>query len=71
MKHGCEINLRTLLGLCVARPRLAIKRWWLTKLEHHYLICAEVERAKEKQARTDARYYEMRAVLTRADISSI
>lgn len=43
-----------------------IRRWWLARLEQHYLICAEVEKAKADQALANVRHYQKQAALARS-----
>lgn len=48
-----------------------VKRWLLKRAERHYLICAEVEQAKAREAMQNAAYYQRRAALARSARVSI
>lgn len=44
----------------------AIKRWWHEQRETHYLICAQVEQQKVREAQMNVAYYQRRAALARS-----
>lgn len=56
-------NLFTLSPSLLAR---AINRQWMKALEQHYLISAEVEQKRAKEAMQNAAYYHKRAALARS-----
>lgn len=57
---------RALLMLSMS-PRLkAIRNWWLHRAERHYLICADVEEKRIKEAMAHQKYYQQRAAMARS-----
>ena len=43
-----------------------IHRWWLQRAERHYLICADVEQQRAREAQMNVAYYQKRAALVRS-----
>lgn len=43
-----------------------IQRWWLQRAEHHYLICADVEQERVREAQMNVAYYQKRAAMARS-----
>jgi len=43
-----------------------IHRWWLQRAERHYLICADVEEQRAREAQMNVAYYQKRAALVRS-----
>lgn len=46
----------------------AVDTWLANHLVAHYQRCADVEHAKAKEARDNARYYEAKAAFIKADV---
>lgn len=61
------MNAQQVLGLWPAQVAHAIRRWWSARLERHYLICAEIEAEKAKEAQANVAYYQKRAAIARSD----
>jgi len=61
-----HLKLSELAMLSIAPLIRTIADWWLKRLEHHYLICAEVEEQRAREAHMNVAYYQKRAVLARA-----
>lgn len=57
-------KLLTLWPSTIYRP---IRRWWLERAEQHYLICADVEQQREREARMNVAYYQKRAAIARSE----
>lgn len=56
-----------------AKPSLALadlasglRRWWLKRTERHYLICADVELQRMREAQMNLAYYQKRAAMARS-----
>ena len=60
-----------LLDLSFGAMLRAVRRWWLARLERHYLICADVEEQREREARLNVAYYQKRAAMARSNRLSI
>ena len=43
-----------------------VHRWWLRRAEKHYLICAEVEETRAREAQLNVAYYYKQAALARS-----
>ncbi|MES2536734.1 MAG: hypothetical protein V4632_12765 [Pseudomonadota bacterium] len=52
--------------LSIAPVVRVIRLWWLRRAEDHYLICADVEEARAREAQLNAAYYQKRAALARS-----
>lgn len=44
----------------------SIYHWWLQRAERHYLICADVEQQRAREAQMNVAYYQKRAALARS-----
>ena len=55
-----------LLGLSLAPAWRSLRNWWLQRAERHYLICAEVEAQRAREAQMNVAYYQKRAALARS-----
>ena len=44
----------------------SIQHWWLQRAERHYLICADVEQQRAREAQMNVAYYQKRAALARS-----
>lgn len=58
-------TLFTMAPLQVFRP---LKRWWMQRKVNHFVACADVERDIADQAMKNARYYERKAMMVKADM---
>lgn len=61
-----EVKLHELVGLSIAPVFRALQRWWLERAERHYLICADIEQQRAREAQLNVAYYQKRAALARA-----
>jgi len=61
-----RITLRQLMPMALDRPIRTIRNWWLCRIEDHYLICANVEAKKVKEAQQNVRYYQRQAAIARS-----
>ncbi|HEX2531482.1 MAG TPA: hypothetical protein VHK70_08425 [Burkholderiaceae bacterium] len=61
-----EIKLHELTILSLMPIFRRIRRWWLTRAERHYLICADVEEQRAREAQMNVAYYQKRAALARS-----
>jgi hypothetical protein len=43
-----------------------VRRWWHERAEQHYLICADVEQQRAREAQMNVAYYQKRAALARS-----
>lgn len=60
------ITLPQLTGLVLQRPLRALHHWFLRRAERHYLICADVELQRVREAQMNVAYYQKRAALARS-----
>jgi len=65
------ITLPELSALALQRPARAIRNWWLRRAERHYLICADVEQQRAREAQMNVAYYQKRAALARSARSCV
>lgn len=61
-----EFKLQHLAMLSIAPIVRSIHHWWLQRAERHYLICADVEQQRAKEAQMNVAYYQKRAALARS-----
>lgn len=61
-----DFNLGELAMLSIAPVIRSIHHWWLQRAERHYLICADVEEQRAREAHANVAYYQKRAALARA-----
>lgn len=55
------------LALLSLTPLLrSIQHWWLQRAERHYLICADVEEQRAREAQMNVAYYQKRAAMARS-----
>lgn len=67
--HGTRrsnFGLGELAMLSIAPVVRAIQNWWLQRAEKHYLICADVEEQRAREAQQNVAYYQKRAALARS-----
>lgn len=61
-----EFKLQQLAMLSISPIVRSIHRWWLQRAEQHYLICADVEQQRAREAQMNVAYYQKRAALARS-----
>lgn len=61
------LNLSGLMCLSINPVKKSIRRWWLRRLEDHYLICADVEQSRVREANMNVAYYQRRAAMARSE----
>lgn len=61
-----EFKLHELTMLSLGPIFRSIHRWWLERAEHHYLICADVEEQRAREAQLNVAYYQKRAAMARS-----
>lgn len=61
-----EFKLHELTTLSLSPIFRSIHHWWLQRAERHYLICADVEQQRAKEAQMNVAYYQKRAALARS-----
>ena len=61
-----EFKLQELAMLSLAPIFRSIHHWWLQRAERHYLICADVEQQRAREAQMNVAYYQKRAALARS-----
>jgi hypothetical protein len=62
-----EYKLRELTMLSIGPIVRNIRQWWLRRAEDHYLICADVEEARAREAQQNASYYQKQAAIARSE----
>ena len=61
-----EYKLQELTMLSLSPLLRAFRHWWLRRTEDHYLICADVEQARAREAQQNVAYYQKRAAMARS-----
>ncbi|HJV82660.1 hypothetical protein [Noviherbaspirillum sp.] len=61
-----DFRLQELAMLSIAPIVRSIHHWWLQRAEEHYLICADVEQQRAREAQMNVAYYQKRAALARS-----
>jgi len=61
-----DFKLQELAMLSLSPILRSIQHWWLQRAERHYLICADVEQQRAKEAQMNVAYYQKRAALARS-----
>ncbi len=61
-----DLNLHELTMLSISPFVRRVQHWWLTRTERHYLICADVEQERAREAQMNVAYYQKQAALVRA-----
>jgi hypothetical protein len=61
-----EFKLQHLAMLSLTPIVRSVQRWWLQRAERHYLICADVEQQRAREAQMNVAYYQKRAALARS-----
>ena len=68
MQKNREIKLQALTMISLKPMLQRLKNWWFTRLEEHYLICAEIERRQARQSEENEAYYHKRAATIRSEL---
>lgn len=66
MSQSKEYKLQELTMLSLAPVLRQIRHWWLRRAEDHYLICADVESKRAREAQQNVAYYHKRAAMARS-----
>jgi hypothetical protein len=61
-----EFKFPDLAMLSITPIVRTIHHWWLQRAERHYLICADVEQQRAREAQMNVAYYQKRAALARS-----
>lgn len=61
-----EFRLQELTMLSLSPIFRSIHHWWLKRAEHHFLICADVEEQRAREAQMNVAYYQKRAAMARS-----
>lgn len=61
-----EFKLQELAMLSLSPIIRSIHHWWLHRAEQHFLICADVEEQRAREAQMNVAYYQKRAALARS-----
>lgn len=61
-----EVKLQQLALLSITPMIRGLQRWWLRRAERHYLICADVEQQRAREAQMNVAYYQKRAAMARS-----
>ena len=61
-----DVKLQQLAMLSLGPVLRSIQHWWLQRAERHYLICADVEQQRAREAQMNVAYYQKRAALARS-----
>jgi hypothetical protein len=66
MSNAKEYKLQELTMLSINPVVRVMRRWWLKRAERHYLLCADVELARAREAHMNVAYYQKQAVMARS-----
>ena len=61
-----DITFKPLMKLSLHKPLRNLRRWWFQRAERHYLICADVELERVREAQMNVAYYQKRAAIARS-----
>jgi hypothetical protein len=70
MEYTKETKMPELIMLSVGPVMHKLRLWWLRRAEDHYLICADVELARAREAHLNMAHYQKQATLARLARSS-
>lgn len=66
-QHGPrDVKLQDLTMLSISPLLRRVQNWWLQRAERHYLICADVELQRMREAQMNIAYYQKRAAMARS-----
>jgi hypothetical protein len=66
MSNAKEYKLQDLTMLSISPVLRVVRRWWLQRAERHYLLCADVEQARAREAHMNVAYYQKQAAMARS-----
>ena len=66
MAHTKDYKLQELTMLSLSPVLRQIRLWWLKRAEDHYLICADVEQKRVREAQQNVAYYQKQAAMARS-----
>jgi hypothetical protein len=66
MSDAKSLKLHELTMMPLNPIRLLVQRWWWKRAESHYLICADVEQERVREAQQNAAYFQKKAALARS-----
>jgi hypothetical protein len=66
MSDAKSFKLQELTMLSIHPLVSLVRKWWWSRAEAHYLICADVEQSRAREAQQNAAYYQKRAALARS-----
>ncbi len=61
-----EVKLQDLSKLSISPILRMVHNWWLQRAERHFLICADVELQRMREAQMNIAYYQKRAAMARS-----
>ncbi|HVL76592.1 MAG TPA: hypothetical protein VM406_11300 [Noviherbaspirillum sp.] len=61
-----DVGLQDITMLSVSPILRSLHNWWLKRAERHYLICADVELQRMREAQMNIAYYQKRAAMARS-----
>jgi hypothetical protein len=61
-----SLKLHELTMLPLNPIKAMVRRWWWKRAESHYLICADVEQERMREAQQNAAYFQKKAALARS-----
>jgi hypothetical protein len=64
--HTKDYKLQELTMLSLSPVLRQIRQWWLKRAEDHYLICADVEQKRVREAQQNVAYYQKQAAMARS-----
>lgn len=67
MSQTRDYKLQELTMLSLSPVLRQIRHWWLRRAEDHYLICADVEQKRVREAQQNVAYYQKQAALARSE----
>lgn len=67
MPDSKDYKLQELTMLSLNPMLRQLRHWWLKRAEDHYLICADVEQRRVREAQQNVAYYQRRAAMARSE----
>jgi hypothetical protein len=61
-----DLKLHELTMLSITPFLRKVQHWWHERAEKHYLMCADIEQQRAREAQMNCSYYQKRAALARA-----
>lgn len=66
MHASRDVRLSELATLSLSPLVRGVQNWWLQRAEKHFLMCAETELQRAREAQQNVAYYQKRAALARS-----